>query len=121
MLFFHTLGYPPFHERSPAMYANPFYNAASPVLYKSLPTIEVFGEGTIAAAPDRAVIILGASSEGTVLQTVQSENAQIMTDIIQALLNLNIPREHIQTSDYRIDMQYDFPDGVQTFKGYKAT
>ncbi|WP_169084911.1 SIMPL domain-containing protein [Paenibacillus sp. PL91] len=103
------------------MYGNPIYYAATPAPCKSLPTIEVLGEGTVAAAPDRALIILGAVTEGIALQPVQSENAQTVTNIIHALQDLNIPRENIQTNDYRIEIQYDFPDGQQIFKGYKVT
>ncbi|OBZ13135.1 SIMPL domain-containing protein [Bacillus sp. FJAT-26390] len=103
------------------MYGNPSYYAASPIPHRSLPTIDVIGEATTAAAPDRALIILGAMTEGTVLQSVQSDNAQISTDIIHSLEQLNIPRDQIQTNDYRIEMQYDFPDGQQVFKGYKVT
>jgi uncharacterized protein YggE len=103
------------------MYGNPIYYPASPAPCKSLPTIEVLGEGTVAAAPDRALIILGAVTEGMDLQKVQSENAQIVTNIIQSLQELNMPRENIQTNDYRIEIQYDYPDGQQIFKGYKVT
>lgn len=103
------------------MYSNPIYNMVSPIQYKCLPTIEVLGEGTVAAAPDRALVVLGAVTEGTVLQTVQSENAETVTNIINALLQINIPREHIQTTDYRIEIQYDYIDGKQIFKGYQVT
>jgi len=103
------------------MYGNQIYYTAIPIPCKSVSTIEVLGEGIVAAAPDRALVILGAINEGKDLQTVQSENALITTDIIQSLLDLGIPREHIQTSDYRIEMVYDFPDGKQVFQGYKLT
>ncbi|WP_054023996.1 SIMPL domain-containing protein [Bacillus sp. FJAT-28004] len=103
------------------MYGNQIYYAAIPIPCKSVSTIEVLGEGTVAAAPDRALVILGAITEGKELQSVQSENTQITTDIIQALLDLGIPREHIQTNDYRIEMVYDYPDGKQVFQGYKLT
>lgn len=103
------------------MYVYPTYHAVSPFSYKCLPTIEVLGEGTVAVTPDRALVILGAVTEGTVLQMVQSENAEIVTSIINSLLNLNIPRENIQTNDYRIEILYDYQDGNQIFRGYKVT
>lgn len=84
-------------------------------------TLEVLGEGTVAAPADRAVIVLGAETEKPELHLAQTENATIVTNIIQSLLNMNIPRENIQTSDYRIEMQYDFVDGKQQFRGYKVT
>jgi uncharacterized protein YggE len=103
------------------MYRNPYYQTDKSAHHKDPSTVEVVGEGTVTAAPDRAVIVLGAVTEGTVLQTIQSENAAIITRIINALLNLNIPRERIQTTDFRIDVLYDYEDGRQIFRGYRVT
>ncbi|CAM4246763.1 SIMPL domain-containing protein [Paenibacillus alkaliterrae] len=102
------------------MYSHSYGN--SPSNQSKCPfTIEVLGEGTLAAPPDRAVAVLGAITEGQVLQTVQSENAQIVTNIIEALLELNIPKDKIQTDDFRIEAQYEYIDGQQVFRGYKVT
>ncbi|MGO4184861.1 SIMPL domain-containing protein [Paenibacillus sp. TAF43_2] len=103
------------------MYGNQIYYTAIPIPCKSVSTIEVMGEGIVTAAPDTALVILGAVTEGKELQAIQAENAQITANIIQSLLELSIPREHIQTNDYRIEMMYDFPDGKQVFQGYKVT
>lgn len=100
------------------MYRNTYYQTAHS---KDPSTVEVIGEGTVTASPDRAVIVLGAVTEGTSLQTIQSENAAIITRIINALLNMNIPRERIQTTDFRIDVLYDYEDGRQIFRGYRVT
>ncbi|WP_274651035.1 SIMPL domain-containing protein [Paenibacillus humicola] len=99
----------------------PYFRTGPSSAFKSASTIEVFGEGTVGAAPDQAVIVLGAESEGPELQPLQAANAEIMTNIINALLRLNIPRENIQTSDYRIETRYDFEDGRQIFRGYSVT
>jgi uncharacterized protein YggE len=84
-------------------------------------SLEVLGEGTVAAAADRAVIVLGAETEKPELQEAQTENTTIIANVIQSLLNMNIPRENIQTSDYRIEIQYDYVEGKQQFRGYKVT
>ncbi|KRF13356.1 SIMPL domain-containing protein [Paenibacillus sp. Soil787] len=89
--------------------------------YKCPPTIEVLGMGSAAATPDRAIAVLGAITEGPVLPAVQTENAKIVTTIIQSLLKLNIPREKIQTYDFGIEIQYDYQEGKQVFRGYKVT
>src|SRR5438552_1133113 len=73
-------------------------------------TIEVLGEGIASAAPDRSVVVLGAITEGPALPAIQTENAKIVSNIINSLLNLNIPREKIQTYDYGIEIQYDYPE-----------
>lgn len=99
----------------------PGNKSASFSQYKCPPTIEVLGIGTAAAAPDRAIVVLGAITEGPVLPAVQTENAKIVTTIIQSLLKLNIPREKIQTYDFGIEIQYDYQDGKQIFRGYKVT
>ncbi|WP_261807628.1 SIMPL domain-containing protein [Paenibacillus sp. N3.4] len=99
------------------MYSYPFYNAAS----KSPSTIEVLGEGAVTATPDRAIVVLGAITEGNTLQLVQAENAKIVTNIIQSMQKIGIPLEKIQTNDFRIDTQYDYVDGKQIFRGYRVT
>ncbi|MCA0753777.1 SIMPL domain-containing protein [Paenibacillus sp. N4] len=84
-------------------------------------TIEVTGEGERSATPDEAVIVLGAISEGKELQELQAENAEAVSGIIQALLALGLPREQIQTAEFRIEPQYDFPEGQQVFRDFKIT
>ncbi|WP_234340201.1 SIMPL domain-containing protein [Gorillibacterium timonense] len=84
-------------------------------------SMEVTGEGTVSAAPNRAIIVLGVITENPDLSTAQTENAAAVTKVINALLGLHIPREQIQTVTYRIEMQYSFEDGTQTFKGYQVT
>ncbi|WJH33877.1 SIMPL domain-containing protein [Paenibacillus sp. CC-CFT747] len=83
--------------------------------------IEVIGEGKANAVPDEAVIVLGVDSQGLELQKVQAENAAAVSAIIRSLLALSVPRENIQTTDYRIEPQYDYPDGKAVFRGYKVT
>ena len=73
------------------------------------------------ASPNRAIVVLGAITEGNALQLVQAENARITANIILSLQNLGIPKEKIQTNDYRIETQYDYVDGKQIFRGYKVT
>ncbi|CAN7510917.1 SIMPL domain-containing protein [Paenibacillus sp. LjRoot153] len=104
------------------MYAYPpFYRPASSSQLNQSSTVEVVGEGTVTAAPDRAEIVLGAVTEGLDLNKIQNENSKVISNVIQSLLQLAIPREKIQTTDYRIDIQYDYKDGKQIFTGYKVT
>lgn len=89
-------------------YANPFL-------------LKVTGEAESAAAPNLASIHLGVISENKELLPVQQQNAKQIAKVIQSLLQLNIPKERIQTFDYRIDTEYDFEQGKQLFRGYKVT
>lgn len=99
---------------SPAM-------TAAPLSHNNRPLIEVTGEGTVSAAPNRVIIVLGVITESPSLSTAQSENASAVTNVINALLRLNIPREQIQTVTYRIEIQYNYKDGTQIFRGYRVT
>ncbi|MFD2043623.1 SIMPL domain-containing protein [Ornithinibacillus salinisoli] len=81
----------------------------------------VIGDGAVSIEPDRAVVTLGVITESKNLQQAQRENAEQTTNVINALLQQNIPRTNIKTSDYRINMQYDYKEGVQIFRGYQIT
>jgi len=82
--------------------------------------IRVLGEGTVDIQPDQADVIIGIITENKELVPAQRENAQVSSAVVDALLSLQIPREKIRTSDYSIFPQYDFVDGVQTFRNYKV-
>lgn len=83
--------------------------------------IEVTGEGSVSVPPDKSTVVLGAVTEDPNLGKAQLENNSIITKVTDALLQLNIPKDQIQTVDYRIDMQYSYEDGKQIFKGYQVT
>ncbi|SFD57633.1 hypothetical protein SAMN05216378_0498 [Paenibacillus catalpae] len=83
-------------------------------------TIEVMGEGAATAVPDETLVTLGVSDEGDGLAELQAEQAEKIAAIIQALLDLGVPRENISTAQYTIEPQYDFIDGKQVFRGYRA-
>lgn len=83
--------------------------------------VKVVGEGTVLVTPDHATILLGVITEDEQLQVAQQTNAQRTTNVINALANSGISRENIQTSDFRVDIQYDFQDGTQVFRGYRVS
>ncbi|UJF34803.1 SIMPL domain-containing protein [Paenibacillus hexagrammi] len=99
----------------------PYPSIASPFFSGGHKTMEVIGEGTVSAAPNKAIIVLGVISESISLTEAQKENASSVTHIIEALLRLSVPKEHIQTTQYSIDIQYNYEDGKQLFRGYKVT
>lgn len=93
---------------------------AAPSVHHTSHIIEVTGEGTFSAPPDRALIDLGVITENPSLMMAQKDNADSIARIIQSLLRLNIPEEHIQTVSYRIEIQYHYEDGKQIFRGYQV-
>ncbi len=84
-------------------------------------TIEVLGEGRAAAAPDQATIQLGVVTEGMELKKLQEENAAATEAVIAALLAAGVQESQLQTVEFRMEPQYDYPDGQQVFRSYKLT
>lgn len=84
-------------------------------------TIKVTGEASISVAPDQVTIILGVRTENQSSNQAQQENAQVINQIKQALYQLNIPQQSIQTFSYQMTAQYDYVDGKQVFRAYEVT
>jgi uncharacterized protein len=91
----------------------------SPHSQKSL--IKVSGEGEVSINPDTAIITLGVITENKLLSEAQNENNMLTNRVISALLKQGIAREDIQTANFNIDMQYDYQDGKQLFRGYRVS
>lgn len=103
------------------------YYPANPYTRNHLPIrqqenkLRLIGEGMVTVQPDLAIVLLGVVTESPNLQQAQETNAEQATNVINALLEQGIPRENIQTEDYRVDMNYDFKNGTQIFRGYRVT
>ena len=82
--------------------------------------LKVTGEATLQATPDQAIITLGVHTENIDPKLAQQENSQTISDIIAVVKELGITEEHIKTSDYRIDPQYNYVDGKEIFKNYRV-
>ncbi|WLR52710.1 SIMPL domain-containing protein [Bacillus tianshenii] len=95
--------------------------APSPIQSSKQPLIQVIGEGKLTVQPNQAIVTIGVTTEGMNLTEVQAENSKTVLRIIHSLRELGIPKEKIQTDDYRILMEYDFIDGKQVFRGYNVT
>ena len=83
--------------------------------------IIVNGHGRVMAKASYAQLQVEVNTRGKNVQEAQKENAIIMNRVMQSLLTLQIPREHIQTTDYTISPLYDFENGKQIFNGYEVT
>ncbi|MGN7388125.1 SIMPL domain-containing protein [Sporosarcina sp. SAFN-015] len=88
---------------------------------QSARSITVVGQGEVLALPDTAVNQLEVNTTSEQLSEAQRENAAIMTNIIQALDQLGIQLENIQTVNYSIFPRYDYVNGEQIFKGYEVS
>ncbi|MCM3719915.1 SIMPL domain-containing protein [Fictibacillus phosphorivorans] len=82
--------------------------------------LTVTGEGSVSEVPDQAMITIGVITENMNLSTAQSENAAKTSSVIQSLMSSGIAQQDIQTSTYRIEPQYTYENGQQTFRGYRV-
>ncbi|MGO4886895.1 SIMPL domain-containing protein [Anaerobacillus sp. MEB173] len=80
--------------------------------------MKIEGIGKANAEPDQAIVSVGIKTEDPEILVAQQENAQKSTDVINALIAIGISEEDIETTDYYINIRYDYQDGQQIFRGY---
>ena len=87
--------------------------------------LRVDGEGKVTAAPDMATIVLGVESRSTSAAEAVEENARLMNQTINALLEAGIIESQMQTSRFSLTtMPQDEPlsaDAVQEPPVFLAT
>lgn len=81
----------------------------------------VFGEGRVSVKPDIATVSIGFTNEGKQLEMVQQENAKISQQIINSIKSMGISSKDIQTQSYNVNVEYDYVEGKQVFRGYRVT
>lgn len=74
------------------------------------------GQGQVTVVPDMAVIRLGVQLTGSDLASVQSQNAQLSQDVLDALRRMGIT--DIKTFQYSIDKYYEYDNGTPIDRGY---
>jgi uncharacterized protein len=90
-------------------------------------TLSASGTGTVDAAPDEAIIVLGVFSEEDTASAAMAQTSETMQDVIDALVDAGITRDNIQTQSIRIEPMYEFPQdqpergpGRQELVGFRA-
>jgi uncharacterized protein YggE len=78
-------------------------------------TITVNGTGTVATAPDEALLNLAVNTQASTADQAARENANTMSQVIQAILGLNslspgITKDNITTTDYSLTPVYSQPN-----------
>ena len=71
--------------------------------------------------PDIAVISLEVETNKKEMSEAQSENKELMSDIMAELKNLGIQDEDIQTNNYSVYPDYEWNNNKQILLGYKVT
>lgn len=83
--------------------------------------MKLYGNGSIKATPDIALVTLGIETESENLSTAQKENATKSNNVISILEDNGIKKEDIKTTSFLITPEYDYIEGRKVFKGYKVT
>lgn len=69
--------------------------------------ITVTGEGSVAVAPDAAVIRIGVSTQGKTAAEASSANAQKMAAVLGAIKDAGIAERDVQTAALSLQPQYE--------------
>ncbi|MBD8026782.1 SIMPL domain-containing protein [Ureibacillus sp. Re31] len=83
--------------------------------------ISVIGNSQIEVKPDYAQLQIEVVTQAANITEAQTENANKMNQVIEALLALNIDRTNIQTAYFNIFPRYDYIEGKQVFRGYEVS
>jgi uncharacterized protein YggE len=83
--------------------------------------VTVTGQGTIAVAPDSAMIRIGVTSQGKTAKEASDTNAKQMTAVMTAIKNSGIAERDIQTSRLSLQPHYENKGGTTHLLGFRVT
>jgi uncharacterized protein len=83
--------------------------------------ISVSGTGEASGAPDLALIELGVSTEGKTVKEARDAAATAMNAVSDAVKGDDVAEKDVQTRQFRIEPEYEYPDGTQELIGYRVT
>jgi uncharacterized protein YggE len=84
-------------------------------------TVKVSGQGKISIEPDLAYLSFGYENTDPDPQKAQDDNAKKMSEIVEALLEIGVEKENIQTVKFSVDEDYNYVNGNSTLIGYRVT
>lgn len=93
---------------------------AAPGPISSPQGISTLGEGIVTITPDTARVTLGVEIRQPSLQGAQSEAAQVMDRVIQALRAAGIPDADIRTVSYSVNPLYEHRNDQTALRGYQV-
>ena len=76
-------------------------------------TVSMTGHGEVRKAPDRAVVSVGVQSTAETAQAALAANSAAMNRIFAGLRTAGIADKFIQTSNFRVQLRYDYSDNSQ--------
>lgn len=81
-------------------------------------TITVTGEGEVSVAPEIATVHLGIEARDKNLQQAQARAGDVVAAVLELARSLDVPEEHVQSMQLRVQPEYDWQEGRQEFRGY---
>lgn len=82
--------------------------------------MKVWGEGSVTAKADEAIISLGVVTKDKNLKKAKEENALLLNRVIKGLIKIGIADEDIETVTYTITPMYDYQNNEKIFRGYEV-
>lgn len=89
--------------------------------FSSANTVSGDGYATIKAMPDLISVYFNVDTTGNTSKLATDKNSEIVDDLIIELLKEGFERKQIQTMSFSVYPEYDWINGKQVSKGYKAT
>jgi uncharacterized protein YggE len=89
-------------------------------LTPTLNTVTGNGQATIGTMPDLVTVYFNIETEGKTSVEAKDKNAEIVDDLIIALLKEGFERKDIQTQNFNIYPDYDWNGREREIKGYRA-
>jgi uncharacterized protein YggE len=97
------------------------YSGVSQGTELNLKTISLAGSGSASAQADQALVNLGAQITSESANDGISENAKLMSAVIEAIKVLGVDEDDIITTSYSVYPQYDWTEDGRVFRGYTVT
>jgi uncharacterized protein YggE len=88
----------------------PYADISGGTLDQKSTTISVTGVGVARAKPDRALISLGVITQADSAEEAISENSLKMNSVVQALKNMGLTGDQMETSIYSLTPVWDYSD-----------
>ncbi|MFH1823511.1 MAG: SIMPL domain-containing protein [archaeon] len=84
-------------------------------------TISVNGESTLEVTPDLVTVYFTVETTAENSNDASDQNAEIVDDLIIAIMRLGFERKQIQTTSFNIYPIYNWERGTQELLGYRTT
>jgi hypothetical protein len=86
----------------------------------TVPTIVTTGEAVVRRAPDQAFISVAVETRARNPRDAQQQNAQAMTAVQEKLAAAGLPKDAVRTIGYRVQQEFDYPNGRRVPREYVA-